>query len=66
MENSILEVDDGIIEAAILWGNAITNNMVFLLPEALSSLVLSLTTASISLLSATAMAGAVGGGGIGD
>lgn len=38
----------------------------FLLPEAFSSLILSLTTASIGLIGATAMAGAVGGGGIGD
>ena len=67
VENSILEVDDGIIEAATSMGaTPLQTIWYFLLPEALSSLVLSLTTASISLLSATAMAGAVGGGGIGD
>lgn len=67
VENSILEVDDGIIEAATSMGaTPLQTIWHFLLPEALSSLVLSLTTASISLLSATAMAGAVGGGGIGD
>ncbi len=38
----------------------------FLLPEARSSLILNLTTATISLIGATAMAGAVGAGGIGD
>ena len=38
----------------------------FLLPEAKGSLILSLTTGTIGLLGATAMAGAVGGGGIGD
>ena len=37
----------------------------FILPEARSSLILNLTTATISLIGATAMAGAVGGG-IGD
>ncbi|MEJ8776439.1 methionine ABC transporter permease [Pseudogracilibacillus sp. ICA-222130] len=67
VENSILEVDDGIIEAATSMGaTPLQTIWYFLLPEALGSLVLSLTTASISLLSATAMAGAVGGGGIGD
>lgn len=38
----------------------------FLLPEALGSLILALTTSIIGLIGATAMAGAVGGGGIGD
>ncbi|MFC4402259.1 methionine ABC transporter permease [Gracilibacillus xinjiangensis] len=67
VENSLLEVDQGTIELAesmgatpwqIIWK--------FLLPEALSSLILSLTIAIIGLIGATAMAGAVGGGGIGD
>lgn len=67
VENSILEVDDGIVEAAKSMGaTPLQTIWYFLLPEALSSLILSLTTAAISLLSATAMAGAVGGGGIGD
>ncbi|MCU4363452.1 ABC transporter permease subunit, partial [Acinetobacter sp. WU_MDCI_Abxc22] len=38
----------------------------FIIPESRSSLILSLTTATISLIGATAMAGAVGAGGIGD
>ena len=38
----------------------------FLLPEALSSLVLNLTIATIGLIGASAMAGAIGGGGLGD
>ncbi len=38
----------------------------FMLPEAAASLILALTTATIGLLGATAMAGTVGGGGIGD
>lgn len=67
VENSILEVNEGIIEAAESMGaTPLQTIRHFLLPEALGSLILSLTTASISLLSATAMAGAVGGGGIGD
>lgn len=67
VENSILEVDDGIVEAAESMGATPMQTIWhFLLPEALGSLILSLTTAMISLLSATAMAGAVGGGGVGD
>ncbi|MBO1002542.1 methionine ABC transporter permease [Pseudogracilibacillus auburnensis] len=67
VENSILEVDDGIIEAAESMGATPMQTIwYFLVPEAMGSLILSLTTATISLLSATAMAGAVGGGGIGD
>ena len=38
----------------------------FLLPEALSSIVLAMTTGTVGLLGATAMAGYVGGGGVGD
>ncbi len=66
-ENSFLEVDKGIIEAARAMG-ATTGQIIrhFLLPEAKGSLILSLTTGTIGLLGATAMAGAVGGGGIGD
>ena len=38
----------------------------FLLPETLGSIVLALTTGTIGLLGASAMAGYVGGGGVGD
>lgn len=67
IENSLLEVDSGIIEAAKAMG-ATPFQIIrrFLLPEALASLVLSVTTATIGLVGATAMAGAVGGGGLGD
>lgn len=67
VENSLLEVNPGTIELAeamgatpwqIIWR--------FLLPEALGSLILALTIAIIGLIGATAMAGAVGAGGIGD
>lgn len=67
VENSLLEVNPGIIEAAEAMG-ATPFQIIryFVVPEALSSLVLSLTTATISLIGATAMAGTVGGGGVGD
>lgn len=66
-ENSFLDVDKGIVEAAQSMG-ATTFQIIwhFLLPEARSSLILSLTTGTIGLLGATAMAGAIGGGGVGD
>ena len=67
VENSLLEVDDGIIEAAKAMGaSPLQIIRHFLLPEALCSLVLAVTTAIIGLIGSTAMAGAVGGGGIGD
>lgn len=67
VENSLLEVDEGIIEAAKAMG-ATPFQIIhrFLLPEAFASFILSITTATIGLIGATAMAGAVGGGGLGD
>ncbi|MDT3994560.1 methionine ABC transporter permease [Mammaliicoccus fleurettii] len=67
VENSLLEVNSGVIEAAHSMGaSPIQIIKYFLLPEALGSLILALTTSIIGLIGATAMAGAVGGGGIGD
>lgn len=67
VENSLLEVNSGIIEAAESMGaTPIQIIRYFILPEAFSSLILTLTTATIGLIGATAMAGAIGSGGIGD
>jgi len=67
VENSLLEVDQGTIELAESMGATPWQTIWrFLLPEALSSLVLAMTIAAIGLIGATAMAGAVGAGGIGD
>lgn len=67
VENSLLEVDDRIIEAAKAMGATPLQIIFrFLIPEAFASLILSITTATIGLIGATAMAGAVGGGGLGD
>ncbi|MDQ1210832.1 methionine ABC transporter permease [Pantoea anthophila] len=67
VESSLLEVDDGILESANAMGASTVQTIwYFMLPEAASSLILALTTATIGLLGATAMAGTVGGGGIGD
>lgn len=67
IENSLLEINPGILEAAQAMGA--TNWQIiryFLLPETLGSIVLALTTGTIGLLGASAMAGYVGGGGVGD
>ena len=67
LKTSILEVDEGIIEAADSMGaTPLQTIWYFMLPEAFGSCIFSLTTATIGLLGATAMAGAVGGGGVGD
>ena len=67
IETSLLEVNDGIIEYAQAMGSTPWQIVFkFILPEARSSLILNMTTATISLIGATAMAGAVGAGGIGD
>ena len=66
-ENSLLEVKHGIIEAAQAMGASYFEIVWhFLLPEARGSLILSITTGTIGLLGATAMAGAIGAGGVGD
>ncbi|MBB6453752.1 D-methionine transport system permease protein [Salirhabdus euzebyi] len=67
MENSLLEVDRGVLEAYEAMGiktkDIIWNVMV---REARPSIVLGLTIATIGLIGATAMAGLVGAGGLGD
>ncbi|RKD30583.1 methionine ABC transporter permease [Thermohalobacter berrensis] len=67
VENSLKEVDKGIIEAAEAMG---ANNfqIIFkvLLPEAMPSLILGITLTIINLIGYSAMAGAIGGGGLGD
>jgi len=66
-ENSLLSADKGIIEAAKSMGaNYWQIIWYFILPEAKSSLILSTTMGTISLISATAQAGTIGAGGIGD
>jgi D-methionine transport system permease protein len=67
IENSLLEVSPGILEAAQAMGA--TNWQIvryFLIPETLGSIVLALTTGTVGLLGASAMAGYCGGGGVGD
>lgn len=67
IENSLLEIRSGILEAAQAMG-ASTWQIIryFLIPETLGSIVLGMTTGTIGLLGASAMAGYIGGGGVGD
>lgn len=67
IETSIREVEGGLVEAARAMG-ATPLQIVrkVLIPEAIPSIVLSLTLAVVSLIGYSAMVGAVGGGGLGD
>ena len=67
VESSLLEVDKGVIEAAQSMGEGIpTIVMKVMLLEARSSLLSGLAIALGTILGYSAMAGAVGGGGLGD
>jgi D-methionine transport system permease protein len=67
VETALREVDRGLIETAEALG-ATTDQIVFkvLLPEALPGIVAGLTITFVSLVGYSAMAGAIGGGGLGD
>ncbi|MDF2621286.1 MAG: DL-methionine transporter permease subunit [Xanthobacteraceae bacterium] len=67
VEAAVREVDPGLVEASLAMG-ATPLQIVrkVLIPEALPGLVLGVTLAIVSLLSNSAMVGAVGGGGLGD
>jgi D-methionine transport system permease protein len=67
VEQNLREVPRGVIEAAQAMGASELQIVLrVLLPEARAALVLSLTVLAISFLSYSAVAGVVGGGGIGD
>jgi len=66
-EAALREVDPGLVEAAVAMG-ATPRQVVtkVLVPEALPGLVAAATITVVNLISYSAMAGAVGGGGLGD
>lgn len=67
IESSLLEVDHGVIEAAQSMGASIwTIIFKVLLPESKPALLVGSTIATGTILGYSAMAGAVGGGGLGD
>ena len=67
VETALREVDRGLVEAAQAMG-ATTWQIVYkvLIPEAFPGIVAGLTITLVSLVGYSAMAGAVGGGGLGD
>ncbi|QMV73992.1 ABC transporter permease [Comamonas piscis] len=67
VETSLREVDHGLVEAAQAMG-ATSWQIVWkvLLPESLPGIVAGLTISFVSLTGYSAMAGAIGGGGLGD
>ncbi|MBP7354317.1 MAG: ABC transporter permease, partial [Comamonas sp.] len=67
VETALREVDGGLVEAAQSMG-ASTSQIVWkvLLPEAMPGIVAGLTISFVSLTGYSAMAGAIGGGGLGD
>ena len=67
VETSLKEVPFGLIEAAQSMGASPTQIIwKVLIPESLPSIVAQLTTVIIALVGESAMAGAIGGGGLGD
>nr|MDH3175019.1 ABC transporter permease [Bacillus pumilus] len=67
VEIALREVDKGVIEAARSMG-AKTSTIIFkvLLPESLPTLISGITVTAIALIGSTAIAGAIGAGGLGD
>lgn len=67
VESAMLEISPGVIEAARSMGaTPLQIIMKVLLPEALPGLILGITLTAINLIGYSAMAGAIGGGGLGD
>ncbi|MGI6090837.1 MAG: methionine ABC transporter permease [Saccharofermentanales bacterium] len=67
METSINEVGTGVIEAALAMGTSIPRLITkVLVPESLPALIKGMTTTVINIIGYSAMAGVVGGGGLGD
>lgn len=67
VESSILDVDKGVVEAAVSMG-ASPFQIIYkvMIPESVPSLIMGAAIATTTILSYSAMAGFVGGGGLGD
>ena len=67
VESALKEVEKGLIEAAVSMGtNPKDIILKVMIPEALPSLILGETLTVINIIGYSAMAGAIGGGGLGD
>ena len=67
VETSIRDVDFGLVEAAESMGaTPFQSRRKVLIPEALPTIINNITVLIVNLIGASAMAGAIGGGGLGD
>lgn len=67
VESALREIPEGVLEASVATGASLTLIIrEILIPEALPGIVAGITLTTVSLLGFSAMAGIVGGGGIGD
>jgi D-methionine transport system permease protein len=67
IESSLKEVDKGVIELSLSMGATIPQIITkVLIPESIPSIILGITLTIINLIGYSAMAGAIGGGGLGD
>ncbi len=67
VETAIYEIERGVIEAAQSMGSS-TREIIFkvLIPESLPGIIAGITVTAVALVGYTAMAGVIGGGGLGD
>lgn len=67
MEGSIREIDKGVVESSLAMGASVFQIISrVLIPESLPSIVSGITLTIINLIGYSAMAGAIGGGGLGN
>lgn len=67
MESSIREIDKGVIESSLAMGASVWQIIRrVLIPESLPSIISGITLTIINLIGYSAMAGAIGGGGLGN
>jgi len=67
MESSIGEIDKGVMESSLAMGATVPEIIkMVLIPESLPSIISGITLTIINLIGYSAMAGAIGGGGLGN
>lgn len=67
IESVLLDIDSGVIEAAQAMGSSPFEIIIrVMLPEALGGIIYAITITTVSLIGLSAMAGTIGGGGLGD
>ncbi|HLS52440.1 MAG TPA: methionine ABC transporter permease [Tissierellaceae bacterium] len=67
IESSLNEIDKGVIESSLAMGASVKEIIkMVLIPESLPAIISGITLTIINLIGYSAMAGAIGGGGLGD